>query len=569
MDLQTYDGSTALLLACINLNASKATVRLLLMRKANPCLRNDKGYAPLHAAVCSDAPDLKVTKWLVRRGATVNDLSCGDRTPLHYVFAPESVRAHMALGAEAASGLPLQNHDSEKRQAVTSFLLKHGANMHVFDDNGCRPFDCAVIAKCYKSAKSMLLSIEPDKRKGFLAYGPGGESCLHYAVTANAAISSGFVDLLLENGADPDRFGGDNDDMLPINSLLADNSEETEESLKVLKRLLKETTVYGPRHVPQESYVPPKNVIELCIQKGFFNSLMVILKAPRPCLYNRAELRTATEIPNEYLALTPWQMTEVSQLLSVVRCGPPALEMLTDQHFEALKLMVDLGWSVNAINERYISPLAVILREGGASSPELLNDIVDFLLEKGAVIRPDARMRRYITVHSLVSLPPRLLARKLVIYLEDIANDVKAFRKAITQTKYFDDIDLEILVSSFLYLFLLSSRLSGGAKLSKVQELHDVLLHVLGERLPPDFAALDKAYEMAREVPKLQKITRLVVRRKLNECGRLSEANVNRLALPDQLKKFVQFGELTCNQRDDPELQQVINRSSDQLHEEI
>ncbi|MBN8827360.1 MAG: ankyrin repeat domain-containing protein [Sphingobacteriia bacterium] len=79
---QIINGNTALHLACFKGYAG--IVSLLLENGANPNIKNDLGFAPIHLAVTSNIQTITMLKTLLENGADINIQDAMGLTPLHY-----------------------------------------------------------------------------------------------------------------------------------------------------------------------------------------------------------------------------------------------------------------------------------------------------------------------------------------------------------------------------------------------------------------------------------------------------------------------------------------------------
>jgi ankyrin repeat protein len=230
INCQSYDNSTPLMLACTNLPFARDVVHLLCKKNADVNAKNDQGYCPLHAATCADEVDVKVIKWLVRAGGKVKAVSGHGTTPLHTLY--ERSRGPIALGAHTVPRLA-RLPDNEERMDTAKYLIKHGASQLECEEDEPRPFQQALISGCFRSAKILLEHIDKSERKEFLSYAPRHFNSFYVSV-ANRWIDPEFVNFLLESGADPNAFCGEDQDTLPLLGLLGGAGRETDEHLEVL-----------------------------------------------------------------------------------------------------------------------------------------------------------------------------------------------------------------------------------------------------------------------------------------------------------------------------------------------
>jgi hypothetical protein len=313
-----------------------------------------------------------------------------------------------------------------------------------------------------------------------------------------------------------------------------------------LERLLEVTTVYGPKYLPRKHPWIPKTAIELCISKNWIRSIILILQAAEGVFADPAP-ELAFHTRKAYQGNRRRRRTSLSALVSQLS---PC--QFTHVHFDALKLMVEKGWSVNG-DDTHICPLAVLLDRGDRfESPKLLEKVVEYLIQKGATLRSESKP------HILVNSDLKTLsiyARKSVVYLEDLAFDIDCFSSTWTDWPT-NILSPRRMIPSYLNTVILATCLSGGVSLSTVQSIDGVLREKFGEYLPSEYPPLDYAYKYAREVPSLQKCTR----RKIRAAIQFRRDSFSRLPLPVAVREYIQFSELDSDEVLN-EVQEVMNMS--------
>ena len=120
--------------------------------------------------------------------------------------------------------------------------------------------------------------------------------------------------------------------------------------------------------------------------------------------------------------------------------------------------MVEKGWSVNALNEKYVCPLASLLTGGSADE-----DVVDFLVSQGARIRPE--LAAFAALHSQKEMLP-MFVRKSIIALEQVMDDVDTFTTYLTSSPQ----SYPQVIGGYMNVVILYAA-AFGIGLSTVQEL--------------------------------------------------------------------------------------------------
>jgi len=183
IDLRTWEGETALVLACKNLPRTKSTVHALLKLKANTNLVTNESCSALQWAAVHG--DVEVVKWLVRTGARVNHSSVWGETALHLLFKRKGAVKE------------------EQQVEILRYLLKHGARPVVSDENQLTPLMLAA-SRGLPTCVQLLLAEAGDFWRGTAMANlraEDGATALHMAAQAgnlDCAVA------LLSCGADPE-----------------------------------------------------------------------------------------------------------------------------------------------------------------------------------------------------------------------------------------------------------------------------------------------------------------------------------------------------------------------------
>ncbi|WP_095588306.1 ankyrin repeat domain-containing protein [Actibacterium ureilyticum] len=99
------------------------SIRWLLDNGADPNMKTDDGFPPLHCAIDRDTPDrAEVLKLLLDNGADVNQRGFNDWTPLHRAAVVRPTQEIMALlmdrGADRDARTGIDHHATPAEEAV-------------------------------------------------------------------------------------------------------------------------------------------------------------------------------------------------------------------------------------------------------------------------------------------------------------------------------------------------------------------------------------------------------------------------------------------------------------------
>ena len=157
-------------------------VKILLQKGLDINCKNDDGETPLYYAMyvryfplgCKATHALKMTKFLIKSGAKIDEATVSKETPLTHAITKANV-------------------------GVVKLLISYGANVNRIRDSDSTPLHYA--ARCYHR-KTEIIKILIDNGADVNAlYKNLKISALHYVA---ASCSSKAVKLLLESGADPE-----------------------------------------------------------------------------------------------------------------------------------------------------------------------------------------------------------------------------------------------------------------------------------------------------------------------------------------------------------------------------
>ena len=164
-------------------------------------------------------------------------------------------------------------------------------------------------------------------------------------------------------------------------------------------------------------------------------------------------------------------------------------------------------------------------------TPQLLNEVVDYFLEKGAVMDAGATLEKEELEIMWKPCVLSLFAKKSLIYLEGIPTS------HMLESPYFEPL------ANALTSTLLLGQASGILLLSAVEEIHNTLQSDYGN-VPHITLLLETLYGMTKEPPSLRQLARTKIRAQMAVCGKFSRENLKILPLPKPMIDFVQLNDL-------------------------
>jgi ankyrin repeat protein len=199
------DGDQGTPLEIATLNGYLDLAEWLVSRHANVNARDRKDGTVLHRAVVEDhSPDLKMLRFLLSNGASVDARRQGIDTPLHiavFLGRADVVNILLARGADVhARGNWGQTpmHLASFPQGypeIVNILLTHGADINERQNNRATPLHLAAMGRNLEIVK-LLLNKGADVRLA----DADGATALHYAAQSGNGEA---VSLLIDYGADP------------------------------------------------------------------------------------------------------------------------------------------------------------------------------------------------------------------------------------------------------------------------------------------------------------------------------------------------------------------------------
>ncbi|MDR0556244.1 MAG: ankyrin repeat domain-containing protein [Holosporaceae bacterium] len=172
-------------------------VQVLLANKADPTVKDYRGYSPLHYVQYAS-----VVQELVKAGADTNATDNDGKTPLHYAKSAEVAQALIEENVDVnatdnAGKTPLH---CAQYASVVQELVKAGADMNATDNDGKAPLHCAQIAEVVRELYKDGADVNAKDKYG--------KTPLHYAQYASV------VQELVKAGADMNAT--DNDGNTPF-----------------------------------------------------------------------------------------------------------------------------------------------------------------------------------------------------------------------------------------------------------------------------------------------------------------------------------------------------------------
>ena len=174
-----------------------------------------------------------------------------------------------------------------------------------------------------------------------------------------------------------------------------------------------------------------------------------------------------------------------------------------------------------------------------SATPQLLKEVVECLLEKGAVLNElNDKEDPWEDLEGAMDskCKPRVLslfAKKSLIYLEGIST---------LWTSYMHKWPRFKAHANALAILLFRGQASGFLPLTAVKEMHDILNSYYD--LPPNFLPLETLYDMTKKPPSLFQLARTKIRAHMAESGKFCRENFKKLPLPKSMIDFVELDDL-------------------------
>lgn len=150
VNVQNYDGDTALHFECMKTNVNRHIIERLIAAGANGTIKDNIGYTPFHYLV-EDVTDMNIIHLLIpisdpnaitHQGYTPLMLSCTNSKTIETINVLLDVTHTVNL--QSTNGrTPLHLACSSNKNEAVKLLLEKGANRFICDNTGNTPYDCA------------------------------------------------------------------------------------------------------------------------------------------------------------------------------------------------------------------------------------------------------------------------------------------------------------------------------------------------------------------------------------------------------------------------------------------
>jgi len=517
----TWEGETALFLACKALPLTRDCVHSLLRHNASVNTVTNERCSPLqYAAVKIDS---KVVKWLVRKGARLNQSNVWGEVALHCT---------LKRGAQGEEG--------EDRMEVVRYLLKHGARPLEVDENQLTPLMLAA-SKGFNSICSLLLTSDGSSYSKTSAHAnlraEDGATALHLAAQGGHLEC---VNTLLGCGADVNVSADDGTTAVHLACTARTNSSSLLEILLPLTDM--EILIKAAKFPTPENQMPIHldrkvlNPFKLAIDWENFESLPVLAKflAPSSLLIPLSSCFLHKDVcgENQFCDYSPYRThSPLSYLLNIwpLKCKTDLLEVF--------RTSIQGSESHSSIVTPLLSLLTTSLYpfEDLFHPKQIAGKALDWLLEEGYSVHNDHIMLLMLdgSVSSLFNLISRgvLNPRSLV--------DPSIFvtiREMMTES-HFES-------SSMATRLLCSASVAchcGFMSHELAQDLTIMLGDQLGVFQSEETTVLDKIYKDLKTPKSLQSLTRSRVFKCLNVPPMQAFES---LGLPYQIVKYLLFGDV-------------------------
>ena len=527
IDAQTWEGETALLLACKNLPDTRQVVYWLLKLSAKVNLTtNEQCSALQHAAVKTD---LTVVRWLVRKGGRVNHSNVWGETALH--------TAMRKSGQERA-----------ERLEVVKYLLKRGARTVCCDENQLTPLMLAA-QKGFSSICELLLAgqSEEGRVEHLNMRAEDGATALMMAAQAGKLET---VEILLRQGADPNLRADDGTYSTHLACIARNNSPEILRLLLPLtqtEKLLEACNIQPPDYIPR---YPDRKVLspfKLAVEWENWNSLDVLVEhldtrqfyTPLQFCFLHKDL-----CPDDrgFCDVFPYRLQNaLSALLS---------ERLSETSLSKLPLLTSNISDPSSLPAlvTLLTSTAVDIHKDSFNQEELAGRAFSFLIDNGAVIEDQDLLP--IFLFSSVSGVFRLITSGLVnphVLVEDkfIVMTRNILSRNFSHATNHQVFELPLVAQRLLNIAIIATNCS-LLESDWVQNLALLVLDQLKKILSIDnLVVIDKMYKDLKTTKSLQKLSRNVVLKNLREKPITA---ISKLTVPAQIVNYLMFSDVNVEE---------------------
>ena len=527
IDAQTWEGETALLLACKNLPDTRQVVYWLLKLSAKVNLTtNEQCSALQHAAVKTD---LTVVRWLVRKGGRVNHSNVWGETALH-------------------TAMRKSGQERPERLEVVKYLLKRGARTVCCDENQLTPLMLAA-QKGFSSICELLLAgqSEEERVEHLNMRAEDGATALMMAAQAGKLET---VEILLRQGADPNLRADDGTYSTHLACIARNNSPEILRLLLPLtqtEKLLEACNIQPPDYIPR---YPDRKVLspfKLAVEWENWNSLDVLVEhldtrqfyTPLQFCFLHKDL-----CPDDrgFCDVFPYRLQNaLSALLS---------ERLSETSLSKLPLLTSNISDPSSLPAlvTLLTSTAVDIHKDSFNQEELAGRAYSFLIDNGAVIEDQDLLP--IFLFSSVSGVFRLITSGLVnphVLVEDkfIVMTRNILSRNFSHATNHQVFELPLVAQRLLNIAIIATNCS-LLESDWVQNLALLVLDQLKKILSIDnLVVIDKMYKDLKTTKSLQKLSRNVVLKNLREKPITA---ISKLTVPAQIVNYLMFSDVNVEE---------------------
>ena len=527
IDAQTWEGETALLLACKNLPDTRQVVYWLLKLSAKVNLTtNEQCSALQHAAVKTD---LTVVRWLVRKGGRVNHSNVWGETALH-------------------TAMRKSGQERPERLEVVKYLLKRGARTVCCDENQLTPLMLAA-QKGFSSICELLLAgqSEEGRVEHLNMRAEDGATALMMAAQAGKLET---VEILLRQGADPNLRADDGTYSTHLACIARNNSPEILRLLLPLtqtEKLLEACNIQPPDYIPR---YPDRKVLspfKLAVEWENWNSLDVLVEhldtrqfyTPLQFCFLHKDL-----CPDDrgFCDVFPYRLQNaLSALLS---------ERLSETSLSKLPLLTSNISDPSSLPAlvTLLTSTAVDIHKDSFNQEELAGRAFSFLIDNGAVIEDQDLLP--IFLFSSVSGVFRLITSGLVnphVLVEDkfIVMTRNILSRNFSHATNHQVFELPLVAQRLLNIAIIATNCS-LLESDWVQNLALLVLDQLKKILSIDnLVVIDKMYKDLKTTKSLQKLSRNVVLKNLQEKPITA---ISKLTVPAQIVNYLMFSDVNVEE---------------------
>ena len=527
IDAQTWEGETALLLACKNLPDTRQVVYWLLKLSAKVNLTtNEQCSALQHAAVKTD---LTVVRWLVRKGGRGNHSNVWGETALH-------------------TAMRKSGQERPERLEVVKYLLKRGARTVCCDENQLTPLMLAA-QKGFSSICELLLAgqSEEGRVEHLNMRAEDGATALMMAAQAGKLET---VEILLRQGADPNLRADDGTYSTHLACIARNNSPEILRLLLPLtqtEKLLEACNIQPPDYIPR---YPDRKVLspfKLAVEWENWNSLDVLVEhldtrqfyTPLQFCFLHKDL-----CPDDrgFCDVFPYRLQNaLSALLS---------ERLSETSLSKLPLLTSNISDPSSLPAlvTLLTSTAVDIHKDSFNQEELAGRAFSFLIDNGAVIEDQDLLP--IFLFSSVSGVFRLITSGLVnphVLVEDkfIVMTRNILSRNFSHATNHQVFELPLVAQRLLNIAIIATNCS-LLESDWVQNLALLVLDQLKKILSIDnLVVIDKMYKDLKTTKSLQKLSRNVVLKNLREKPITA---ISKLTVPAQIVNYLMFSDVNVEE---------------------